>query len=302
MSRRRPPAPAGFAHSSFGTSGFGPSEYPGFAPQRISPGRARRRRSARAPWGWAIAGALLGLIFTLAWQAPARWLAAGLRQASGGAVQLAEPQGTLWRGSARLMLAGGQGSRGRVALPGRVHWHIRPAWAGLHIRALADCCTPQGALAARLHLAPGRLAVQVQDGQSSWPATVLTGLGTLWNTVQLQGEITLQTRALQAQWAQGRLQVQGQAQISAQQVASRLSPIRPLGAYRLTFEGGPAPTLHLSSQPGSALLLEGQGQWVGQRLRFSGQAQAAEGVQEALHNLLNILGRRQGDKALISFG
>ena len=91
MSRRRPPAPAGFAHSSFGASGFGPSEYPGFAPQRISPGRARRRRSARAPWSWVIAGALLGLIFTLAWQAPARWLAAGLRQASGGLKVVRQP-------------------------------------------------------------------------------------------------------------------------------------------------------------------------------------------------------------------
>jgi general secretion pathway protein N len=50
------------------------------------------------------------------------------------------------------------------------------------------------------------------------------------------------------------------------------------------------------------LLLNGEGQWVGARLRFKGEASAQEGQETALNNLLNILGRRQGTRSLISLG
>jgi general secretion pathway protein N len=41
---------------------------------------------------------------------------------------------------------------------------------------------------------------------------------------------------------------------------------------------------------------------VGQRLRFSGEASAAPERAAALDNLLNILGRRDGARALLSLG
>ena len=58
---------------------------------------ALRRRPAaapavRAPWGWAVAGVLIGAAFMLVTQAPARWLAAGLARATGGMLLLTEPQ------------------------------------------------------------------------------------------------------------------------------------------------------------------------------------------------------------------
>jgi len=48
--------------------------------------------------------------------------------------------------------------------------------------------------------------------------------------------------------------------------------------------------------------LQGQGQWIGSRLRFSGEARADEGAEAALSNLLNIIGRRQGARSLLSLG
>jgi len=48
--------------------------------------------------------------------------------------------------------------------------------------------------------------------------------------------------------------------------------------------------------------LSGQGQWVGARLRFTGEAIAQEGHEAAFDNLLNILGRRQGARSLLSLG
>ena len=51
-----------------------------------------------------------------------------------------------------------------------------------------------------------------------------------------------------------------------------------------------------------ALQLSGSGRWVGSRLRFTGEASAAPGQEAQLANLLNLLGRRQGNRALISLG
>ncbi|MBQ9578538.1 MAG: type II secretion system protein N, partial [Ottowia sp.] len=79
-----------------------------------------------APWRWAVAGALVGALLTLLLAAPARWLGALLAHASEGAVQLLETDGSVWNGSARLLLTGGEGSRDRLALPGRIHWQLAP--------------------------------------------------------------------------------------------------------------------------------------------------------------------------------
>ena len=95
--------------------------------------------------------------------------------------------------------------------------------------------------------------------------------------------------------------LEGQAQLDALSMSSRLSTLRPMGSYRLTLQGGAAPTLGLQTLQG-ALQLSGSGQWVGQRLRFTGEASAAPEREGALSNLLNIIGRRSGARSLISLG
>ncbi|OJV51165.1 MAG: general secretion pathway protein GspN [Burkholderiales bacterium 68-10] len=268
---------------------------------------ARRPRAdaaapaGRAPWGWALAGVLLGLLLTTLLAAPARWLAAGVAQASGGVVQLAEPQGSLWSGSARLLLTGGAGSQDRSALPGRVHWRLRPGWGALALRLNADCCTPAGPLGLRLSPRWGGARLALADAHSVWPAALLAGLGTPFNTLQPQGELNLSTQALALQWQAGRASVQGQADVTLRQLSSRVATLRPLGSYRVQLRGGDTPTLALSTLEGP-LRLSGEGQWVGQRLRFQGEASAEPGLEGALANLLNLLGRRQGERALMSFG
>lgn len=255
----------------------------------------------RAPWGWALAGVLLGLLLTTLLAAPARWLAAGVAQASGGVVQLAEPQGSLWTGSARLLLTGGAGSQDRSALPGRVHWRLRPGWGALALWLNADCCTPDGPLGLRLSPRWGGARLALADAHSVWPAALLAGLGTPFNTLQPQGELNLSTQALALQWQAGRASVQGQADVTLRQLSSRVATLRPLGSYRVQLRGGDTPTLALSTLEGP-LRLNGEGQWVGQRLRFQGEASAEPGLEGALANLLNLLGRRQGERALMSFG
>jgi general secretion pathway protein N len=252
------------------------------------------------PWAWAAGGAVLGLLLALVLFAPARWLAAGVERATRGQVLLTDTRGTLWGGSAQMVLTGGPGSSDSAALPGRVAWELHPRWNGVAARVLADCCmaTP---VDVRARLRPGGLAVQVGDSTSQWPASVIAGLGTPWNTLQFDGALALSTRGLSVEWSEGRPVVTGRAELVAQRLASRLSTLRPMGSYRITLQGGAPATLRLETLEGS-LQLSGTGQWVGNRLRFRGEATAAPEREAALANLLNIIGRRSGTRSLISIG
>ena len=262
---------------------------------------ARVPRPVRnVPWPWAAAGAALGIVYAFIAFAPARWLAAVVADASGGQVQLAEARGTVWDGSARLVLTGGHGSTEAAALPGRVAWRLQPLWNGAVAQLRAECCTPRPLdLRARWHASGWQLLVG--DGVSEWPATLLAGLGTPWNTLQLDGEVRLATRGLSVEWVEGRPRVDGRAELEALRMASRLSTLRPMGSYRITLQGGTQATLRLATLEGS-LQLSGTGQWVGRRLHFRGEASAVPGREAALANLLNIIGRRTGERSIISIG
>jgi general secretion pathway protein N len=270
----------------------------------------RQRRQARAQdglrprWRHAVIGGVLGLVLAMLIWAPARWLAWGVAQASQGQVQWLDARGTVWAGSTQLLLSGGAGSRDPLALPGRVRWTLTPAWTGLRLGWQADCCMAQAAHL-QVRLGASTLNLQVSDHPSHWPAALLTGLGAPWNTLQPEGQLQLRTEGLQLHWAQGRLQMRGLIDLNLQNLSSRLSPIKPLGSYRIaltgTPEGTPTPGLQLNTIQGP-LRLSGQGQWVGQRLRFTGEASAEEGSEAALSNLLNIIGRRQGARSLLSLG
>ena len=258
--------------------------------------------SASTPWRWALAGGFAGLMLALLVFAPARWLAAWVQQASGGQVVLAAPRGSFWQGSAQLVLSGGEGSRDAIALPGLFTWRIRPAWNGATVQLNAECCTQHQPMQLRLMTAGwGGVRLVLSDSQSSWPAGLLAGLGTPWNTVQVQGQLLASTQGFTVQWVQGRLSLAGRMQLDATRISSRLSTLQPMGSYRLTLLGGAASTLELNTLEGS-LRLTGQGQWVGQRLRFDGAASATPESVDALSNLLNIIGRRNGATAIIKVG
>jgi general secretion pathway protein N len=248
-----------------------------------------------------MAGALTGLLFALGVFAPARWLATLVQQASGEHVVLAAPRGSFWQGSAQLVLSGGAGSRDAMALPGQLSWRIRPAWNGVTMHLNAECCTQQPMQLSATPAGWGGVRLALSDSQSRWPAGLLAGLGTPWNTVQAQGQLVASTQGFSVQWMQGRLSLAGRLQLDATQISSRLSTLQPMGSYRLTLLGGTPSTLELNTLEGS-LQLSGQGQWVGQRLRFDGAASATPESVDALSNLLNIIGRRNGATAIIKVG
>lgn len=258
-----------------------------------------------APWRAAVLAALMGLLLSVLLFAPARWLGMALNAASGGRVELINPRGTLWQGQADVLLTGGRGSRDQAALPQGVRWQLHTAWdegPALQLALQAPCCTPSG-LQATWRPLSSNFNLALAPLQSHWPTALLAGLGTPWNTLQLDGQLRLDSPGLRARWAQGRLQLDGSLQLDALDLSSRLSTLAPLGTYRLTFAAAPGQDMRLTlSTLEGALQLRGEGQWVGGRLRFNGEAQAHEDNEAALSNLLNIVGKRSGRRSLIAIG
>ena len=250
---------------------------------------------------WAIGGLLLGALAGLVWQAPAAWLASAVQHISHDKVQLRQPQGTVWRGSAQWVLSSGAEGMDALALPQRLSWRIQAqADASVRVELVLPCCAAQ---ALKIWLRPqwGGATLELGNATSEWPLAWLLGLGAPWNTMGLEGQARLQTQDLRWQWSPQGGQLQGQAHLQLLSVSSRLSTLRPLGSYALNLQGGPTPQFQLSTLSGQ-LQLSGKGDWRTKGLHFEGMAQAQTGSEVALASLLGVLGQRQGNTTVLRWG
>jgi len=259
----------------------------------------------------AFVGGLVGALLAFALNLPAQWVARGLSAVSNGQVQLQSAQGTLWTGSGQLVLTGGAGSLDALALPGRLQWHLNLALnenlaPSLNLKVQATCCMSQ---AVKLQISPLQFLsawqLKVEDHRSNWPAQWLSGLGSPWNTLQPEGPLVLETQQLVLEFGQQNIHVAGSFSLTALNLSSKLSTLKPMGTYQLSLAGNAnraaGPSLSLTTQSGS-LLLNGTGQWQGSHFQFRGEATAVPEHAAALSNLLNIIGRRQGARSLLSLG
>lgn len=283
-----------WAHTAAAT-GWGESTYAEMAWDRS--------RSAGLRWG--LFGAVVGALVAAIAFAPASWLASAVGSATNGHVLLADSRGTVWSGSAVVVLTGGPGSRDASALPGRLDWTLGLRGLALELRARQACCL-NGTTSVLVRPGLGRVTISVPPSSGwlgQWPTAWLSGLGTPWNTMQMGGAIRLSSQGLTLESVQGRWRVQGRADVELLDVSSRVSTLETLGSYRLTLSGDPSGTaqLNLSTQQG-ALQLSGNGTLGPAGVRFRGEARAAEGDEAALANLLNIIGRRDGARSVISIG
>ena len=123
--------------------------------------------------------------------------------------------------------------------------------------------------------------------------------------MQLGGSLRLASGGLKLESVQGRWVVDGAADLDLVDVSSRLSTLDSLGSYRMTLSGDAATPgisrLTLSTRDG-ALQLSGSGTWGPAGVRFRGEARAGAADEAALSNLLNIIGRRDGARSVISIG
>lgn len=247
---------------------------------------------------WLIGG-MVAVLLTVMVFLPAAWMAPLLEKETGGRLTLGDPDGTLWQGSAFVGAAPGGSDPVSPLLPGRFHWRLSPAVMlgriDLHVE------NPR-ALSQPVRIRGGLHQWQVSPASVSLPAERLAALGAPLNTIQPSGEMTLHWTPLTVSRVGNQLLLAGETTLEMRDIASRLSPVRPLGAYRVTLDWrGEQATLDLKTLNGP-LLLTGGGTVSNGRLQFSGRAQADTGQEERLANLLNLLGqrRREGDTNYIA--
>ena len=264
-------------------------------------------KSRHAGVRWALVGVVVGALLAVLAYAPAAWLANAVATATQQRVLLADARGTVWSGSAVAVLTGGEGSRDASSLPGRLSWTMRLRGLGLELQLQHACCL-NGTVALQVRPGFGRveyLLVPPPGWVGQWPTALLGGLGTPWNTMQLGGTVRLVSPGLRMESVQGRLVVDGRADFEVMGVSSRLSTLDSLGSYRMTLAGDAAnpgiSTLQLSTLDG-ALKLSGSGTVGPAGVRFRGEARAGATEEAALSNLLNIIGRRDNARSVISIG
>ena len=246
-----------------------------------------------------LTAAIVTVLLTVLVFCPASWLSALLEKQTAGKLTLGDAQGSLWRGSAFIGGAPGGNEPITPLLPGRFVWSLSPLL-----------------LVGRVHLKlenPLALAnpVELNGGLSEWdvspsavtlPAERLAGLGAPLNTLQPSGEMQLSWGPLHLVRSAARILMSGRLVLALKEMASRMSPVKPLGSYVLQMNWlGDHADLRLATQRG-ALVLNGTGAIRQDRLQFSGTAEAAAGQEEKLANLLNLLGQRRqiGDKNVIA--
>lgn len=110
-------------------------------------------------WFWFVAACGLG---SLLYHLSARWVDAGLARQSHGALRLAEAEGTVWRGRAKLIRLDASG--GAVAADG-VSWVFQPA----RLR--------QGQWVWRV--SRGERAFELEYGDGGWRTTEASAAGAL---------------------------------------------------------------------------------------------------------------------------
>ncbi|MDB5780512.1 type II secretion system protein N [Caballeronia mineralivorans] len=252
-----------------------------------------------AAWPW-LAVTVVSVLVTLAVMLPAAWIVPQFAKATSGHVNLVDPAGSLWKGSATLMLAtggGAGGGDGATLLPGRLEW--RTAFWPLFSGRVRMEMRQTDAMPDAVFVDAGPSGSTVSPGTIAVPASLLTGLGAPFNTLNMDGNVRLT-------WTELRMlghNTYGQVIVTLDDMASSVSRVKPLGSYRVVFQAeGQAGTIDLTTSRGP-LLLSGQGTVSPASSAFNGVATSAPEARENLAGLLNLLGRHTGpDTVELTFG
>lgn len=243
--------------------------------------------------------AVVAALITAILSAPASWVDAALRQATHDRARLADARGSFWRGEGRLVLldgsAGSEVADG-FALPGVLSWQL----SGVALLTGAvDATLSLTGMASPVHVIGRWSHWRIEAGAMDLPSVELSRLGSPWNTIRPSALLGLRWDAIE--WR--REATNGRLSIELRDVASAMTPVHPLGTYRIdVVASGPDVNLTLTTVRG-ALQLQGDGRWERRAgLRFTAQARAEASERARLQPLLGLIGRREGDRTTIKIG
>ena len=252
-----------------------------------------------------IAAALLMVIVTVVVMLPAAWLAPVVEKQTGGRFSLGDAEGSLWQGSAFLgvVSAGEKSAMTRVPLmpllPGRFYWRLSPMLLLGRVDMRID---NRDVLTQPVNLQGNWHQWTLTPSALQLPAERLSALGAPLNTLKPSGRMRLSWEMLTLSSMPVGITIDGPMQLDMTEIASALSPVKPLGDYQLQLDWrGALAQLTLKTLSGP-LQLRGSGVLANGRLQFSGEAWAQEGQEQRLAILLNLLGqqRQQGNRNIIA--
>jgi general secretion pathway protein N len=240
---------------------------------------------------------IFGLVFYLLFliiEMPASWFAWGLNRYSGGTVRLDPMDGSLWHGKGKLVIYYPQ------TMPhdlGNTEWSVNPFWLLTgRIQSRWNIESSDGRAQSILRISASQ--IHLLETQVTFPAQTISTFYSPASLISPQGQVQLRTDKL----AIGKGTLEGNVEVLWNGAGSSLTPVQPLGNYRLEITGaGKTAALKLSTSQG-ALDLTGQGQWQIQtgQLQLTGTATPLERAAE-LEPLLKLIGQDQGNgkRALI---
>jgi general secretion pathway protein N len=241
-------------------------------------------KSAAGSWVWILTG-IVSITLSILFFLPASWLGALLEKQTQGRLSLGDVQGSFWRGSAFVGVASGVSGPVTPLFAGRFAWKISPLILLAQVEAELD--NPES-LSAIVKIQGNFSELQVSPASLLLPTERLEGLGAPLNTIGPTGKLRMSWNNLRFARDAGRLNGYGQLQLELSEMASRLSPVKPLGSYNMAFD------LRRKCRSASEylkgpMMLAGSGTLNGGH--FSFRAWAEEGQQARLANLLNLLGQ-----------
>jgi general secretion pathway protein N len=220
---------------------------------------------------------------------PASLVAPRVAALTRGQAALASPTGTVWNGAARVA----------IRTPGLAVTLDEARWRFLPSRLLAGRIAfvveaRLGGLRSQGEVSRTPTTWRVDDARASGDASSLAALFPLAAAWQPAGELAIE--APEITWDGQR--ATGSAAAEWRDAASSLSPVRPLGSWRLQAAAeGNAVKVSLATLKGPLRLSgDGRAQLPG-RLAFSGEARAEPGRERDLEALLALLGPRRADGA-----
>jgi general secretion pathway protein N len=228
---------------------------------------------------FALAGLAAYLVFLLA-TLPAAWLGYALERASGGALALGDPRGTVWKGRGALAVRSSSGFRGVAD----IEWRCNPLsiFSGRLSVALSGT-TPGADLKANVGV--GLKSVRLQNVEARIPVTLLEQAVPIVSIWKPQGRVRLSADSFEI----GPASVRGAA--TAEWSEAGLSGVARIGDYRLQVTGtGDRAAVKLATLRGD-LRINGDGGWSAAQPRvvqLSGVAEASP-ERKDLEPLLTLL-------------
>jgi general secretion pathway protein N len=241
-------------------------------------------------FGWPSRIALIAclLIFTVAYL-PIRWLSTSVAKMTNCQVSVLQPEGSLWAGSAQLGFSDIKLGTSEICQTpktgsGRFSWQSQCSVSALKCKWVIQYVNTERPLELTVH----PRAITLGSNQIELPADLIELTGGLSRSLHLRGKLVIQWDDLI--W---NASPSGLVEVRFLNVASPISPIKPLGSYALTFQIAQQLKLEVSTINGP-LLLTANGVVEKGRLSLQGDATASAESIDSLIGLLSIIGKKDG--------